>query len=306
MQSNWRYIKLYQERIRSKIGIITLAAILITGLAFIPALDIKVDAQSDCSDLINAIVKNVGREPVKKGPKGPFQPPPNFKVLNLQANVKAKLQQEVNEMAKNPGQDPCQRLRVMHNELLLHPGGWVSQSLGKGVVPDNVLPSGTHVAPGATGSEGPPGLLEAPPVPMTPASPPHEGDDVEGDVVTTPAPGGIAPGAQGQEGPPGLEAPPVPMTPASPPPPPHEGDDVEGDVTADPAPGGEGDVLTGGEGDVLTGGEGDVLTGGEGDDLTGGEGDDEFVGLEEDDIEEDDIEEDDIEEDDIEEDDGEE
>jgi hypothetical protein len=300
MQSNWRYIKLYQERIRSKIGIITLAAILITGLAFIPALDIKVDAQSDCSDLINAIVKKVGREPVKKGAKGPFQPPPNFKVLNLQANVKAKLQQEVNEMAKNPGQDPCQRLRVMHNELLLHPGGWVSQSLGKGVVPDNVLPSGTHLAPGAQGQEGPPPGQGAPP--PGPTYPPHEGDDVEGDVVTTPAPGGIAPGAQGQEGPPaGLEAPlGPPMTPASPP---HEGD-----VTADPAPGGE-DVLTGGEGDVTAdpapGGE-DVLTGGEGDSLTGGEGDDEFVGLEEDDIEEDDIEEDDIEEDDVEGEDGEE
>jgi hypothetical protein len=167
MQSNWRYIKLYQECIRSKIGIVTLAAILITGLAFIPALDIKkVDAQN-CGFLIDRMAERIAR------------------AHNLNPDKVYDLLEE------RHGEKSCEQLRhilqqVMKNPKTSREGRFIVNSLapGKSPPPGSGLDGvqGTTPAPGAQGQEGVPGVdpgvtwepgltLSSPP-PMTPASPP--------------------------------------------------------------------------------------------------------------------------------------
>ena len=118
---------MFREQNPSQVGIITLAILLITGLAFVPALDVKADSQNaklaqiknwvlktSCSKLISPLAQVIAK---------------SYPGVST-ASITLLLQQMVKEVTTNSGQaKACQDLKQIAYQILSNPQGIVASSL---------------------------------------------------------------------------------------------------------------------------------------------------------------------------------
>ena len=118
---------MFREQNESEVGIVTLAVLLITGLAFVPALNVNVNAQNanlaqiknwvmktSCTNLINPLAQVIAK---------------SYAGVST-SSITLLLQQMVKEATTNSGQTKaCQELQQIAYQILSNPHGIVGSSL---------------------------------------------------------------------------------------------------------------------------------------------------------------------------------